>query len=111
VVKEVDSPHFRMLFDIYHDYVQNGDPIPDITEAAPYVAVFHVADAPGRHDPGTGDMKWDEIYKAIGKANFSGYIALEYKPQGDEVASLIRAVTQMRNDLNSATEGTNAYAK
>lgn len=111
VVKQVDSPHFRMLFDIYHEYVQNGDPIPAIAEAVPYVAVFHVADAPGRHDPGTGKMKWDEIYKAIGKAHYAGYIALEYEPQGDEVASLIQAVTQMRNDLNSAAEPANAYPK
>lgn len=101
VVKEVDSPHFRMLFDIYHEYVQNGNPIPLIDEAVPYVSVFHVADAPGRHDPGTGEMKWDDIYRAIGKSGYEGYIALEYSPTGDdEVASLIKAVTQMRKDLN-----------
>ncbi len=101
-VKEVDSPHFRFLFDIYHEYVQNGDPIPTIMEAAPYVAVFHVADAPGRHDPGTGEMKWDDIYKAIGKSGYTGYIALEYTPEGEAVESLTKAVTQMRKDLNSA---------
>ncbi len=102
VIKEVDNPHFRLLFDIYHEYVQNGDPIPMIKESDPYVAVFHVADAPGRHDPGTGEMKWDDIYKAIGKSGYSGYVTLEYLPQGDEVDSLIKAVTQMRHDLNSA---------
>ena len=101
VVKEVGNPHFRLLFDLYHEYVQNGDPIPLIPEAAPYVAVFHVADAPGRHDPGTGEMKWDDIYKTIGKANYAGYIAMEYRPQGDDVESLMKSVTQMRKDLNS----------
>jgi hydroxypyruvate isomerase len=101
VVKEVDSPHFRFLFDIYHEYVQNGNVIPAITEAVPYVSVFHVADAPGRHDPGTGEMKWDDIYGAIGKSDYAGYIALEYEPKGDEVASLILAVTQMRKVLNA----------
>lgn len=100
-VKDVDSPHCRFLFDVYHEYVQNGDPIPMITEAAPYVAIFHVADAPGRHDPGTGEMKWDDIYRAIGKSEYSGYVAMEYTPQGDEVDSLIKAVTQMRTDLDS----------
>ena len=101
VVKEVDSPHFRLLFDIYHEYVQNGNPIPVVTEAVPYVSVFHVADAPGRHDPGTGEMKWDEIYRAIGKTEYAGYITLEYEPKGDEVASLTPAVTQMRKGLNA----------
>ena len=102
VVKEVDNPYFRLLFDIYHEYVQNGNPIPTINEAVSYVAVFHVADAPGRHDPGTGQMHWDDIYKAIGKTGYAGYITMEYRPIGDEVDSLIRAVTQMRKDVNSA---------
>lgn len=101
VVKEVDSPHFRFLFDIYHEQVQNGNVIPTIAEAVPYVNVFHVADAPGRHDPGTGEMKWDDIYRAIGKTEYAGYIALEYEPKGNEVESLIAAVTQMRKGLNA----------
>lgn len=101
-VKEVDNPHFRLLFDIYHEYVQNGDPLAAMNEAEPYTAVYHVADAPGRHDPGTGKMKWDDIYKAIGKSGYSGYVTLEYLPLGDQVASLIKAVTQMRKDLNAA---------
>lgn len=101
-VKQVDSPHFGQLFDVYHEYVQNGDPIAAIQEAAGYVRVFHVADAPGRHDPGSGEMKWDEIYKAIGKTGYSNYIAMEYKSLGDEVDGLIQAVTQMRSDINAA---------
>ncbi len=102
-VKDVDNPHFRFLFDIYHEYVQNGDPIPVINDAWPYVAVFHVADAPGRHDPGTGEMKWADIYKAIGKTGYSGYVTMEYMPVGDEVDSLTKAVTEMRKDINAAT--------
>jgi hydroxypyruvate isomerase len=97
----VDNPHFRQLFDIYHEFVQHGDPIPAIQEAEPYVNVFHVADAPGRQDPGPGQIKWDDIYKAIGKTGYAGYIALEYRSAGDEVDGLIKAVTQMRSDLNS----------
>lgn len=102
-VKEVDNPHLRMLFDIYHEHVQQGDAIGLVTEAEPYVNIFHVADAPGRHDPGTGEMKWDDIYKAIGKTTYSGYITLEYLPVGDQVESLKKAVTQMRRALNSVT--------
>ena len=103
-VKEIDSPHLRMLFDIYHEQVQHGNPIPLVVEAEPYVNIYHVADAPGRHDPGTGEMKWDDIYKAIGKTEYAGYITLEYLPEGDEVESLKKAVTQMRRDLNSAAK-------
>jgi hydroxypyruvate isomerase len=49
-------------------------------------------------------MKWDDIYKAIGKSGYSGYMAMDYIPVGDEVESLIKAVTQMRKDLNSVSE-------
>jgi hydroxypyruvate isomerase len=100
-VQQVDHPHFRQLFDIYHEYVQHGDPIEAIQAAEPYVRVFHVADAPGRRAPGTGDMKWDDIYKAIGKTSYASYIAMEYLPPADEVASLIKSVNQMRNDINA----------
>ena len=100
VAKEVDNSHFRLLFDIYHEYVQNGDPLQAMNEAEPYTADYHVADAAGRHDPGTGAMKWHDIYKAIGKSGYSGYLTFEYLPVGDQVSSLIKAVTEMRKSLN-----------
>ncbi|HTU45051.1 MAG TPA: hypothetical protein VMF91_08315, partial [Bryobacteraceae bacterium] len=46
------------------------------------------------------EMKWDDIYRALGKSEYAGYIALEYEPKGDEVQSLMAAVTQMRKGLN-----------
>jgi hydroxypyruvate isomerase len=105
LVNEVDHPRFRFLFDLYHEYVQNGDPLPLLKEAYPYVNVFHVADAPGRHDPGTGEMKWPELYTAIGKSTYAGYVAFEYLPiPVDQASSLIRAVTAMRSSLNAASE-------
>jgi hydroxypyruvate isomerase len=100
----VDHPRFRFLYDLYHEYVQNGDPLPILKEAHPYVNVFHVADAPGRHDPGTGEMKWTELYTAIGKSGYAGYVALEYLPTPvDQASSLIKAVTAMRSSINAAT--------
>jgi len=102
-VKEVDHPRFRFLYDLYHEYVQNGDPMAIMKDAEPYVAVYHVADAPGRHDPGTGEMKWADLYTAIGKSTYAGYIALEYLPVPvDQVSSLIKSVTAMRSALNAA---------
>ena len=102
-VKEVDHPRLRFLYDLYHEYVQNGDPLPVMKETEPYVAVYHVADAPGRHDPGTGEMKWTDLYTAIGKSSYAGYVALEYLPVPvDQASSLIKAVTAMRSNLNAA---------
>jgi hydroxypyruvate isomerase len=96
LVKAVDNPHFRLLFDLYHEQTEVGDPTKLAVEAIPYTAVFHVADSPGRHDPGTGRMNYIQIYKAIAKAGYNGIICMEYLPQADQVASLIKSTDSMR---------------
>jgi hydroxypyruvate isomerase len=101
LVKEVGNPHVRLLFDIYHEHVATGSVIGILPEAAPYTAVFHVADSPGRHDPGSGEINYTDVYKAIAKTGYAGYIAMEYLPLGDPVASLIKSVDQMRAALAS----------
>jgi hydroxypyruvate isomerase len=99
LIRQVDNPHVRLLFDIYHEQVQEGNVIRTLTEAADIVAVFHVADNPGRNDPGTGEMNYTNIYKAIQKTGYAGYVAMEYLPLGDQVESLTKAL----NDLRAAT--------
>jgi hydroxypyruvate isomerase len=99
LVKEAANPHVKLLFDIYHEQVQLGNVISTLTEAAPHVAVFHIADAPGRHDPGTGEMDYTTIYKAIQKTGYGGYICMEYLPVAEPVASLTKAVDHMRASI------------
>jgi len=106
LIREVDNPHVRLLFDLYHEQVQQGNVIRTLTEAAPYVAVFHVADNPGRNDPGTGEMNYPNIYKAIQKTGYSGYLTMEYLPLGDAVASLTKAADEFRAALAAAPAGT-----
>ena len=65
------------------------------------MAVFHVADNPGRNDPGTGEMNYANIYKAIQKTGFGGYVTMEYLPLGDQVASLTKSLNQFREGVNS----------
>ena len=99
LVKTVDNPYFRLLFDIYHEQVQVGNVIRTAVEAMPLVAVYHIADNPGRNDPGTGEMNYDNIYKAIRKTGYSGYVTMEYLPVGDQTASLKKAVSEMKSVL------------
>jgi hydroxypyruvate isomerase len=99
LVKQVDSPSFKLLFDLYHEQVQAGDVTRSLTEAARHVAVFHVADNPGRHDPGSGEMNYGHLYKTIQKTGFSGYICMEYLPLAEPVASLKKAVDEMRANV------------
>jgi len=102
LVKETDNPHVRLLFDIYHEQVEFGNVIRTIAAAAPYTEVFHVADNPGRNDPGTGEMNYTNIYKAIAKTGYKGYITMEYLPLGDPVKSLTKAVDDMRLAIAAA---------
>jgi hydroxypyruvate isomerase len=99
LTKQIDSPNFKLLFDVYHEQVQIGNVIRTLEEAWPVVAVFHVADNPGRNDPGTGEMNWPNIYKAIAKTEYQGYICMEYLPLGEPVASLKKSVDEMRANL------------
>jgi len=99
LIRQVDNPHVRLLFDIYHEQVQNGNVVRTLTQAMPFVAVFHIADNPGRNDPGTGEMNYANIYKAIRKSGYSGYVTMEYLPVGDQTDSLRKAVGDMRGVL------------
>ena len=101
LVREVNNPHVRLHFDIYHEQVQIGNVIRTLTEAAPFVAVFHVADNPGRNDPGSGEINWQNVYKAIQKTGYRGYLCMEYLPLGEQVASLTKSVNEFRAAIAS----------
>lgn len=99
LMKEADHDHVRLLFDLYHEQVERGNVIRTALAAMPYVKVFHVADNPGRNEPGTGEMAYANIYRAISKAGYEGYMTMEYLPTKEPVASLQQAVTEMRAAL------------
>jgi hydroxypyruvate isomerase len=99
LVREVNYPNVRLLFDIYHEQVQSGNVIRTLREAAPLVPVFHVADNPGRNDPGSGELNLPNVYKAIQNTGFAGYVAMEYRPLGDPLASLTKAVKGLHSAL------------
>lgn len=103
LIKEVDHQHVRLAYDLYHEQVQTGDAAAGIESALPYVKLFHIADAPGRRDPGTGSIRFDAIYQTIRKLGFEGHIAMEYRPEGEAAVSLIRAVDAMRKSLGAET--------
>ena len=96
LIKELNLPHVRLLFDIYHEQISRGNIIRTITEAAPYVSVFHVADNPGRNDPGTGEINYPNVYQALKKAGYSGYVGMEYHPLADHLTSFTKAVKELQ---------------
>ena len=101
LIRQVDHPHVRLLFDVYHEQVQAGNTIRTLTEASPWVTAFHVADNPGRHEPGTGEINYSNVYKAMREAGFKGHVAMEYFPAGEQVASLTNALNAFHAAVNA----------
>jgi hydroxypyruvate isomerase len=93
VVKGVDSPRFKLLYDIYHAQIMEGDLIRTIRENIQYIGHFHAAGVPGRHElDDTQEVQWRTVAKAIADLNFQGYIAHEFVPTRDPLTSLRQAV-------------------
>jgi hydroxypyruvate isomerase len=87
--KRVDSPRVKLLFDIYHVQIMEGDIIRSIRENLPYFAHFHTAGNPGRHEmDDTQELNYRGIARALADLNFTGYIAHEYTPLRDPLKSL-----------------------
>jgi hydroxypyruvate isomerase len=93
VMKAVDSPRVKLLFDAYHMQIMEGDLIRTIRENIQYIAHFHVAGVPGRHElDETQEVQWRSVAKAIADLNFPGYLAHEFVPTKDPLTSLRQAV-------------------
>ena len=79
LLMKVDSPNIKMLYDIYHQNMMGDFDMNEIKENIDLIGHFHVADAPGRHEPGTGRVDYVSILKEITKTSYNGYVGLEYR--------------------------------
>jgi hydroxypyruvate isomerase len=92
VMKQVNSPNIKLLYDIYHMQIMEGDLIATIQANIDYIGHFHTGGVPGRRDlDGTQEVQWDGVMRGIAATNFKGYVAHEYSPKGDPKASLLQA--------------------
>ncbi|MFD2162212.1 hydroxypyruvate isomerase family protein [Paradesertivirga mongoliensis] len=94
LVKRLDSENFKLLYDIYHMQIDEGDVIHTIKENHQYIAHYHTAGVPGRHEiDETQELNYPAIMRAIKETGFKGYVAQEFIPvQEDKIASLRKAV-------------------
>jgi hydroxypyruvate isomerase len=95
VVQAVNSPNVKLLYDIYHMQIMEGDLIATIRENMQWIAHFHTGGVPGRHElDDTQEVQWDGVMRAIAGAGFKGYVAHEFLPAREPLASL-RAATDL----------------
>ena len=88
IVRKVNSPCVKVLFDIYHQQISEGHLIANITDNIEFIGHFHVAGNPGRGEPYFGEINYPEVFTAIKNAGYTGYAGLEYWPKGDMEESL-----------------------
>ena len=93
VVKAVGSPRVRLLYDIYHMQIMEGDVIRTIRDHKDWIAHFHTGGVPGRHElDETQELQWRSVCAAIADMGFTGYVAHEFVPKRDPLTSLREAV-------------------
>ncbi len=88
IIDEVSSPFVKVLFDIYHVQIMEGNLIDTIRRNIKRIGHFHVGDVPGRHEPGTGEINYANVFKAIRELGFRDFVAMEYVPSKDAMTTL-----------------------
>ncbi len=92
VMKEVDSPRVKLLYDIYHMQIMEGDVIRTVRDNISHIGHFHTGGVPGRHElDDTQELQYRAIARVIAELNFQGYFAHEFTPTKDPVGSLRQA--------------------
>ncbi len=93
IVKAVDSPRVKLLYDIYHMQIMEGDVIRTIRDNMRYIAHFHTGGVPDRHElDDAQEINWRAVCRAIADQGFRGYLAHEFVPTRDPLTSLREAV-------------------
>ena len=91
IIGEVNHPQVKALYDFFHTQISGGNLIEQLVKNVDKVACVHIADVPGRHEPGTGEIDYVNIYKKLVELNFSGTVAMEFLPTRDPVSTLAAA--------------------
>ena len=88
IVREVGSPFLKILFDLYHVQIMEGNLIETLRANIRAIGHFHVGDVPGRHEPGTGEINYRNVFRAIRETGYRDYVAMEYVPSRDAMSTL-----------------------
>ena len=88
ITRAVGSPRVKVLYDFYHEQRQAGNLIEKLEKNIDQVGLVHIADVPGRHQPGTGEVNYNNIYRKLAELHYDRYICMEFSSLGDPMAAL-----------------------
>ena len=94
IIRAVNHPQVQFLYDIFHEQIAEGNLIEKLDKHIDVIGLFHVADVPGRHQPGTGEINYANIYRKLAELKYRHNVAMEFRPAGDPVA-ILRAAKEM----------------
>ena len=94
VMRAVNHPQVQFLYDMFHEQIAEGNLIEKLDKHIDVIGLIHMADVPGRHQPGTGEINYGNIYRKLAELKYRHNVAMEFKPSGEPVASL-RAAREM----------------
>lgn len=88
IIGQVNHPSVMLQYDVYHAQISEGNLIHTIGKYFPWIGHIQIAEVPGRHEPGTGEIDYQPVFQALEKLGYLGYIGLEYQPLETTEASL-----------------------
>ncbi len=89
LLEQVGSPRVKILFDVYHNQIEEGNITEVIRNYGHLIGHVHVADVPGRHEPGTGEINYPQVVRALREVGYEGTVGLEAFPEGDDRQALL----------------------
>jgi hydroxypyruvate isomerase len=94
IIKSVNHPQVQFCYDLFHEQISEGNLIEKLEKNIPHIGLIHVADVPGRHKPGTGEINFINIFRKLRDLKYDRMVAMEFLPTGDPVEEL-RAAREM----------------
>jgi hydroxypyruvate isomerase len=94
IIKSVNHPQVQFCYDLFHEQIAEGNLIEKLEKNIQHVGLIHVADVPGRHKPGTGEINFANIFRKLRDLKYDRMVAMEFLPTGDPVEEL-RAAREM----------------
>lgn len=88
IIAETGAPNLRLQYDLYHAQVMEGDLARTLAAELPRIGHVQIADAPGRHEPGTGAIDFPFLFGHLDRLGYAGWVGCEYAPTSDTAASL-----------------------
>ncbi|MEP3560834.1 MAG: TIM barrel protein, partial [Marinobacter sp.] len=82
LIEEVEADNVRLQYDIYHMQIMEGDLVRSVECLLPWIAHVQFADNPGRHEPGTGEINFSNVFTALDNMGYEGWVSAEYRPSG-----------------------------